>query len=57
MGGGGGKSPLPFAPKPFGELRVVPTICKVSVISEITQSLLPNDDKHDHALPHFINNK
>jgi hypothetical protein len=26
MGGGGGKSPLPFAPKPLGELRVVPTI-------------------------------
>jgi hypothetical protein len=26
MGGGGGKSPLPLAPKPLGELRVVPTI-------------------------------
>jgi hypothetical protein len=26
MGGGGGKSPLPFAPNPLGELRVVPTI-------------------------------
>jgi hypothetical protein len=26
MGGGGGKSPLPPAPKPLGELRVVPTI-------------------------------
>jgi hypothetical protein len=26
MGGGDGKSPLPFAPKPLGELRVVPTI-------------------------------
>jgi hypothetical protein len=25
MGGGGGKSPLPFTPNPFGELRVVPT--------------------------------
>jgi hypothetical protein len=24
--GGGGKSPLPFAPNPLGELRVVPTI-------------------------------
>jgi hypothetical protein len=26
MGGGGDKSPLPLAPKPLGELRVVPTI-------------------------------
>jgi hypothetical protein len=26
MGGGGGKSLLPLAPKPLGELRVVPTI-------------------------------
>jgi hypothetical protein len=26
MGGGGGKSPLPFAPNLLGELRVVPTI-------------------------------
>jgi hypothetical protein len=26
MGGGGGKSPLPLAPKPSGELHVVPTI-------------------------------
>jgi hypothetical protein len=26
MSGGGGKSPLPFAPNPLGELRVVPTI-------------------------------
>jgi hypothetical protein len=26
MGGGGGKSPLPLAPNPLGELRVVPTI-------------------------------
>jgi hypothetical protein len=26
MGGGGGKSLLPFAPNPLGELRVVPTI-------------------------------
>jgi hypothetical protein len=40
MGGGGGKSPLPLAPKPLGELRVVPTILKVSFISEITKSLL-----------------
>jgi hypothetical protein len=54
MGGGGGKSPLPLAPKPLGELRVVPTIRKVSIISEITESLLPNDDKHDHALSYLI---
>jgi hypothetical protein len=40
MGGGGGKSPLPLAPKPLGEPRVVPTIRKVSFISEITKSLL-----------------
>jgi hypothetical protein len=26
MGGGGGKSPLPLALNPLGELRVVPTI-------------------------------
>jgi hypothetical protein len=26
MGGGGGKSPLPLASNPLGELRVVPTI-------------------------------
>jgi hypothetical protein len=26
MGGGGGRSPLLDAPKPFGELRVGPTI-------------------------------
>jgi hypothetical protein len=26
MGGGGSKSPLPFALKPLGELRMVPTI-------------------------------
>jgi hypothetical protein len=26
MGGSGGKSPLPFAPNPLGELRVAPTI-------------------------------
>jgi hypothetical protein len=26
MGGGGGSSPLPDAPKPLGELRVGPTI-------------------------------
>jgi hypothetical protein len=26
MGGGGGKSPLSFAPNPKGELRVIPTI-------------------------------
>jgi hypothetical protein len=26
IGGGGGKSPLPLALKPLGELRVVPTI-------------------------------
>jgi hypothetical protein len=26
MGGGGGKSPLPFDPNPLGELRVVPSI-------------------------------
>jgi hypothetical protein len=26
MGGGGGKSLLPFAPNPLGELRVGPTI-------------------------------
>jgi hypothetical protein len=26
MGSGGGKSPLPFASNPLGELRVVPTI-------------------------------
>jgi hypothetical protein len=26
MGGGGGKSPLPFAPNPLGELLAVPTI-------------------------------
>jgi hypothetical protein len=26
MGGGGGKSPPPFAPNPLGDLRVVPTI-------------------------------
>jgi hypothetical protein len=39
-GGGGGKSQLPLSPKPLGELRVVPTISKVSFISEITKSLL-----------------
>jgi hypothetical protein len=26
LGGGGGRSLLPFAPNPLGELRVVPTI-------------------------------
>jgi hypothetical protein len=26
MGGGGGKSPLLFAPNPLGELRMVPTL-------------------------------
>jgi hypothetical protein len=26
MGSGGGKSPLPLAPNPLGELLVVPTI-------------------------------
>jgi hypothetical protein len=54
MGGGGGKSLLPPALKPLGELRVVPTIWKASFISEIAKSLLQNDDKHYHAEPHLI---
>jgi hypothetical protein len=49
MGSGGGKSPLPFAPNPLGELRVVPTICNASLVSHITRSLLGNDDKYDHT--------
>jgi hypothetical protein len=49
MGGGGGKSPLLFAPKPLGELRVLPTIRNASLISYIIKSLLQNDDKHDHT--------
>jgi hypothetical protein len=31
MGGGGGKSLLPFAPNPLGELRVGPTIWNASL--------------------------
>jgi hypothetical protein len=49
MGGGGGKSPLLFAPNPLGELRVVPTIWNASLISYIIKSLVQNDDKHDHT--------
>jgi hypothetical protein len=49
MGGGGGKSPLPFAPNLLGELRVVPTIWNASLVRHITKNLLENDDKYDHT--------
>jgi hypothetical protein len=49
MGGGGGRSLLPVAPNPLGELRVGPPSEMRAFIRHIAKILLRNDDKCKHA--------